>query len=341
MLSTAKNIALGMARSTGLLRLAGASGWRSRRLLVLCYHGVSLADEHHWNPSLYLTADLFRRRLEALRRSGCTVLPLEEGLQRLAAGTLPRLATAITFDDGFYDFYVNAYPALREYGFPATVYLTTYYAEQPYPIFNLICSYLFWKARGRKVPAALFELEGELDLATPASRLAALTRVNQALLERNWTAAHKNEAARTLAAHLGIDYGSILEQRLLQLMRPDEVREISRGGIDIQLHTHRHRTPLDETLFRAEIRDNRQRLRDWLGIEARHFCYPSGVHREAFLPWLAAENVQSATTCEYGLASRSDEMLLLPRVLDNMQMSSLDFEAWISGAGHWLPRRKV
>ena len=74
--------------------------------------------------------------------------------------------------------------------------------------------------------------------------------------------------------------------------------------MDVQLHTHRHRTPLDEGLFTREIRENRQRLIASTGNVPIHFCYPSGRYREEFLPWLKAEQIVSATTCDYGMATR-------------------------------------
>jgi hypothetical protein len=122
-------------------------------------------------------------------------------------------------------------------------------------------------------------------------------------------------------------------------MTPAERSELAGQGIDFQLHTHRHRTPLDEELFRKEIRDNRRALRE-LGTNAVHFCYPSGVYRPEFLPWLRKENVFSATTCDAGLATRQDDLLLLPRLVDSPARSPLEFEAWLSGVALWTSLRK-
>ena len=54
--------------------------WRRERLLILCYHGLSIADEHLWNHGLYMDAATFRRRLEILRDGHYNVLPLQEAL---------------------------------------------------------------------------------------------------------------------------------------------------------------------------------------------------------------------------------------------------------------------
>src|SRR5438105_2979493 len=93
----------------------GRSRWRRERLAVLCWHGISLDDEHLWRDRLYITPELFRRRLEILRDGKYTVLHLEEALDRLWRNDLPPKSVAITFDDGFYDFAVRAVPVLREF----------------------------------------------------------------------------------------------------------------------------------------------------------------------------------------------------------------------------------
>ena len=97
--------------------------------------------------------ELLRQRLEALRAMHCAVLPLDEALTRLRSRDLPPRSVAITVDDGTYDFYKQAYPLLKNYGFPVTVYQTTYYTDHEMPIFNLICSYMLWKRRGQQLTA--------------------------------------------------------------------------------------------------------------------------------------------------------------------------------------------
>ena len=43
------------ANAAGVSRRFAETAWRCRRLMILCYHGVSLADEHEWNPTLYIS----------------------------------------------------------------------------------------------------------------------------------------------------------------------------------------------------------------------------------------------------------------------------------------------
>src|SRR5215218_8963594 len=128
-LTKIKRNLLRASKSLGSFELIGNGGWRQNRLLILGYHGVSITDEHIWNPGLYVAPEFLRRRFEIIKESGCTVLSLDEGLEHLYAGTLPTKAVVITFDDGAYDFYVRAVPLIKEFEFPATLYLTTFYAQ--------------------------------------------------------------------------------------------------------------------------------------------------------------------------------------------------------------------
>ncbi len=141
---TLKHAALQTLRSTGMFA-AAARVRRKNTLVILCYHGISLRDEHEWEGGLYITPGRFRQALQWLRDWDANVLPLQEGLARLRADSLPPRSVVITFDDGFYDFYRHAWPLLSEFGYPSTLYLTTYHTLYRLPIFNLAVNYMLWK----------------------------------------------------------------------------------------------------------------------------------------------------------------------------------------------------
>ena len=342
MLRKVKLATIRVLHGSGVFELVANSRWRRERLLILCYHGTSLEDEHLWRPALYMRPELLRERLTALKQGRYAVLPLDEALHRLRAGTLPARSVALTFDDGTYDFYRQAHPILQEFGVPATVYLTTYYALCERPIFNLICSYMLWKRRGQVLSdAPEIGLEGPLDLRTEAGRHQVVRRLIERAEREDLTGVQKDDLAARLGHFLGIDYAALKAKRILQLMNVNEVRELAGHGVDFQLHTHRHRTPEDRALFSGEIRENRQHIHELVSSDPVHFCYPGGVHQPAFLPWLRDEQVVSATTCDAGLCTRETESLLLPRFVDNQSRSQLEFESWTAGVGDLLAFRRA
>jgi len=338
MLLQLKQITLSSLKRVGAFDLLSLTSWRRERLLILCYHGISLEDEHEWYPGLYLTPELFRTRMESLERERCTVVSLQDGVKGLYNGTLPRKSVAITFDDGFHDFHELAFPVLRQHGFPATVYQTTYYTGNRFPVFNLMLDYLFWRAGNRTLDARPLGIPLTFDLE---QRGRAVDAIERYAFERNYSAAEKDGLAARIADQLDIDYESLRRRRLLHLMTAEQLREVSLAGMEVELHTHRHRTPMDEDLFVREIRDNREALRRYTGTGPLHFCYPSGVHREEFLPWLNEEGVLSATTCDTGMATRSSDRLQLPRLLDGQQIPQQEFESWLAGWSALLPRRST
>ena len=341
MLKTFKQATLKSLKLAGMSSLVQGSRWRRQRLLILAYHGISLADEHLWNGSQYMSAEIFRTRLELLKSSGCAVLPLDEAIERLYANDLPANSAVITFDDGSSDFYHRAFPLLQEFDFPATLYLTTFYSFYNRPIFDLMCSYLLWK--GRNEILDLKKITGQdlrIDLSNRAAQGSALAEIRGFASQQKMSAEEKDALAVSLAAALSVDYDALVEQRTLHVLTPDEVKRVASGGIDVQLHTHRHRTPMDRQLFLREIEDNRQSIREMTGTNAAHFCYPSGAYDPAFLPWLEESGILSATTCDTGFASVASHRLLLPRVLDTSALTSIEFEGWLTGVSAALPRRR-
>ncbi len=339
-LTKIKRSTLQALKTAGVFRLVRDSRWRRSRLLILCYHGVSIEDEHEWRPALYMSPQQLESRFALLKAGGYNVLKLAEALARLQAGDLPPRSVVLTFDDGPYDFYKQAYPLLKRYEYPATVYQTTYYCDLPRPVFNLICSYMLWKRRAEVIDSGReIGIDAPLDFRTIAGRRAIVQQLVRNTADQQLTGAQRDEVAAQLAKLLGIDYKALVAKRMLQLMNAQEIKQLAGEGIDFQLHTHRHRTPMDETLFKREIRDNRDRLRQMLGADPSHFCYPSGVYEREFLPWLADEQVLSAATCDVGLVTQRSKLLLLPRFIDTTGTTMVEFESWLTGVGQLLTSR--
>ena len=340
MIRTLKQSSLRVLNQFGVGRLVSDSEWRRQRLLILCYHGVALSDEHEWCPGLYVSPSHLERRLTLLQKLGCNVLPLQEAVARLSTGKLPPRSVVLTFDDGYFDFMARAWPLLRRFGYPATVYVTTGRVEHNLPNVNLLMSYALWKSRlqtfdGRDVPG----LGEQYPLGTPEQRQRLVQRVIDALASGEGGEARRDDVARLVVERAGIDYPALLQSRLLTLMRPNEIRTLTGEGVDFQLHTHNHRTPDDPGEFVRDVLLNREWLGDMTGAPTSHFCYPSGNYRYDYLPLLRQHGIESATTCDPGLATQGTDPLLLPRFVDTDEVSSIVFESWATGLAARLPRR--
>ena len=91
---------------------------------ILCYHRV---DE---KPVQYtvLRPDDFRAQMAYLKEHDFNVVPLGKIVDALQYGEkLPPRTVALTFDDGYKDNYTVAYPILKQYNYPATLFIYPYY----------------------------------------------------------------------------------------------------------------------------------------------------------------------------------------------------------------------
>lgn len=326
----AKRAFLHVARAVGLFRVAERLTRRSLR--IVCFHGLSLEDEHEFRPMLFMRPSTYRKRLAIIARRGLPVLALDAAVSALHDGTMPDRAVVLTFDDGFHDNFVHAIGPLVERGFPATIYVTTYYVVKGTPVFRLVVSYMAWKSARRTIdlrgiPGA--PAEALVRSGTEAAERALWSIIRYA--EESLSEDDRVALSRELARRFDVDYDHLARGRHLSLMTADELRHAAAAGIDLQLHTHRHRSPHDGAALLDEIGDNRDALRAIVGSERAHFCYPSGVWSVGQWPYLRQAGVVSATTCDPGLNDAGTSPLGLRRFLDGESVSSIEFEAELSG----------
>jgi peptidoglycan/xylan/chitin deacetylase (PgdA/CDA1 family) len=109
-----------------LLRKKGRDGY-----FILMYHRILPQDQlESWvQPGMYVHPHTFETQIRFLMNC-CNIVPLEELTKPNLHNSHQRNShpkCAITFDDGWYDFYLYAYPILKKHGVPATVFLPTDY----------------------------------------------------------------------------------------------------------------------------------------------------------------------------------------------------------------------
>jgi peptidoglycan/xylan/chitin deacetylase (PgdA/CDA1 family) len=88
---------------------------------ILTYHSLNGSGS-----VIALPPATFRRHMRSLFDRGIAVVPLEK-LAGASDQEFDGPAAALTFDDGFEDFYQEAFPVIAEYRFPATVFLVSGY----------------------------------------------------------------------------------------------------------------------------------------------------------------------------------------------------------------------
>lgn len=320
------------AKGVGFFSLAKRLS--AKKLRILCYHGVSVGDESQFMPVVFMDAATFRSRMELLLRMKVSVLPLGDALEMMENDRLPECPVVITFDDGFYGNYLHTHKIFAEFNLTATFYLTTYYVDYSHPIFRLAVRYMFWKA------------DNSIDLSSLSQELQQ--RMGEDLKDWMWRIIHYGETAcdengrvvlsRQIADATGFDYDHLTRDRFLSLMQPDEVREMEAVGVDFQLHTHRHRLPVEPDEIRREIEENRYRIETMVHHSVDHLCYPSGIWTKEHWPALKAAGVRSAVTCDCGLNGPETPKYGLLRFLDSEEFSSIEFEAEVSGFTEILRR---
>ena len=103
---------------------------------ILLYHRVAPHVRGVAEPSFNVTPQRFREQIAGLLERGYVIRPLGEVLQSRASGLAPAPRTVVvTFGDGFASVYAHAWPVLKEFRVPATIFLNTAFMDsgEPFP----------------------------------------------------------------------------------------------------------------------------------------------------------------------------------------------------------------
>ena len=97
------------------------------RVSVIGYHDIA---ENLPETAMRLHTSKFRKQMEAIRLLGIKVITLNEFIAwKKGDQQLPEKSILITFDDGWKSIYTDAFPILKEFGFPYTIFLYKNYID--------------------------------------------------------------------------------------------------------------------------------------------------------------------------------------------------------------------
>ncbi|MGH2372924.1 MAG: polysaccharide deacetylase family protein [bacterium] len=276
--------------------------------LILGYHRVLPALDRGplgavSGPGLTAEVKRFRRQLEVLARL-FAIVPLHELLAQLLDGDVRPGQAAITFDDGYADNYLHAFPVLSRMGIPATIFLITDHIEHGVPF--------LWDGAARLLQATMehalplpVELNGDLALGIPVNAPQSLQRLKKLLggMDR-----HKRcELLGKIAPIVPED------ERPLSW---DQVRAMLGRGVSFGAHSCSHPSLVEvsDSRLRDEVESSRDLIAARLGVAPVSFAYPFGRFDARVCAAVESAGFLGAVTINRSLCTSASRRYVLPRL---------------------------
>jgi len=299
----------------GIDKVAGAANGRLKMPVIVGYHRVVedfVSSSQTAIPSLLITPQMLERQLDWIGRRH-RFIDVDELAQRLESGEdSGKPVAAVTFDDGYRDFYEIALPLLRRKGIPSALFVVT---DLVGTMRTQIHDRLYLLLKRRTAPI------GELSRRLPAPYTGAQLPHISEMSPYNATRALLEHAPLDLLEQVAttLDAEEPVPPELFRDMHSvdwDTVRRIRDAGVAIGSHTSGHVLMPNESPERVadEAGNSRREIEHHLGTRVQHFAYPSGFFNADSVHAVASAGYRCAyTTCSHRDAGFP--MLTLPRTL--------------------------
>ncbi len=312
--------------------------------MVLMYHSISSASEDIAYPRIVVSPANFEWQMDYLA-SRMNVISLATLLSHLSKGApLPAGSVVITFDDGYRDNYLKAFPVLEKYGLPATFFLSTDYIGT---------GKIKWEDRlsraVRRNPAStlLVDLSTRglalaFDTSAGAKRLKAIDGLIALLSgiddqEREYILAELERQAGVKAPD---------REAPRVMLAWDEVRAMASNPL-MTFGSHgaaHHRLSRASTpTVEEEIRTSKAEIENQTGCAVKWFAYPYGTPRDfdnRCKSILRAAGFDCALTTVYGRNTRTTDPFALRRIgAPNLRGAGFSLGVQVRGSSLGQPMR--
>lgn len=334
---------------TGLFRLGvfdRVAGWNKKKIVIVQYHGVTKSTGSHQGienrKGKHLSENKFVEQMRYLR-ARYRVMPLASIVSHIVEGTLlPDRCAAITFDDGYRNNYSVAYPILKCFNLPATIFVTTDFISGTSPLWVDRIEYALNKTRWRAMELDVMGRPISLSLKNDQERWMAADLLTALLKQSDQTGRYTvldqlEEKAETALAGPRDDQGNYAPSTW------DEIAEMQESElITIGSHTTSHPIlPLCTAEdMRHELVWSKALIENRLGRTCKHFCYPNGDFDAMTIAEVRKAGHVGAVCSMRGLDDSRTDPFALKRMGVPARFSLAEFAARVSGGLLLLSRLK-
>ncbi|WP_024461930.1 polysaccharide deacetylase family protein [Marinimicrobium sp. LS-A18] len=239
------------------------------RPIILMYHRVL---DNEFIPGV--TPEIFELQLRYLKKH-FNIISMNQLVFDIAHNKVQPYSVAITFDDGHQDFYDNAWPLLRNYSVPASLYVTTGFIDKQCWLWPDYLRHILMNtdAEGVRIPNV-----GILPI-NPDQLLNTWSAIGDYCLKLN--SEDRWPFLRELSVDLGINRESNPEPPFAPLTW-DQLRSMHKEGLDVGSHTVSHPilSRLEKDKLRTELVQSSIRIEKELGARPTGICYPNGLAQD-------------------------------------------------------------
>jgi peptidoglycan/xylan/chitin deacetylase (PgdA/CDA1 family) len=292
------------------------------KVLILAYHRVlpeeALQAGPPVQPGMYVCANTFGLQMRFLREH-FEVLSFAELLARLGDKDWAedKRYCVVTFDDGWRDNFLFAFPLLRQYRIPATIFVPTALIGSAQWFWPDKVGYLlrrcFLKSTSSERANSLSFLKDRYPWLVPQGGEDNYGDFDAVIERAKSRRADEIESLLDDASRvLGIEYPN---ERLL--VQWNEVEEMSKHGISFGSHscTHRIFTTLSIEEVQKEVSDSMYALRSKPINYVPVLAYPNGNYNEEIIAEVSAAGYQAAVSTQFGFEGPSStDLFKLKRI---------------------------
>ena len=296
---------------------------------ILTMHHVRPPRPDRFQPNrlLEITPRFLQRVVKLLRRSRVDVVSLDEMHRRMTEGDFRRRFVCLTFDDGYRDTLIHAYPILKAAQLPFAVYVPTSFPDRLGELWWLALEAVI--AKNDRIGLVIEGRNRTFDCRTLADKRILFEELYWWLRSRP-TEVELRAAMRDLAACYSVDIATFCQDLCMDWR---EIAELAADPlVTIGAHTVNHPmlAKLPEKLVRSEMDLSRSVIEAALGTRPSHLSYPIGDPTSAgpreFK--IAAElGFKTAVTTRPGVVfpEHRQQMTALPRISLNGEYQQLRY----------------